>query len=966
VPTDRAPAPPEPEVTLDGTVERITFYNPTNGFSVVRLRVRGRREPITVVGTLPAAQPGELLALRGRWQTDPRHGAQFRPATAEVRRPSDVDGIVRYLGSGLVRQIGPVLAKRIVGTFGERTLDVLDATPDRVREVPGIGPQRARGIAAAWAEHRALRDVMAFLAEHGLDTRFAPRLLAAYGTDAPRILSANPYRLVADVPGLGFPSADRLGKDRGVRHTAPARVQAAVQAALLAAGQNGHTRLLRPALVEVASTIADVPPELAESGVAQLLAGGTIAVRSAPRSPYPPTASILPTMGPRIPTASQGGGGDGSLPPSPTHGGGGEVRGRVRIYGPADLSATPTPAPPADDARLGIGLAGLVRAEEDLASRLLGLSRRPGLPARRVDRWLSVDREARGLSDEQRQAVATAATRGCFVLTGGPGVGKTTTIRALVRCLQALGRSVALAAPTGKAARRLGEVVGLEARTLHRLLGAGSGGFRHNADDPLPFDVVIVDEASMLDTQLARAVVRAVGPGSQLILVGDADQLPSVGPGQVLRDVLASGRVPSARLETVFRQAALSQIVTNAHRIRQGLLPELAPSSALMQTVGGRLRPPPPGPLPSDLPWGPSLRASPRRTRERGGPGGSDCVFVAAPASRVATVAAEWAADRLPRLLGVPVGEVQAIAPLVRVCQTLNSVLQARLNPARGQGERPHGALPLRVGDRVIQTHNNYLLGVFNGDTGTIVEIGPSPLDSARGGSGAVPSVARERAPSASSGQAGGTGLTVDFGDGRVVVYGAADLLDLDHAYGLTVHRAQGSEWPGVVVLASSSFGPILSRNLLYTALTRARRAVVVVGDQAAIAEAVARTRDQERVTGLPVLLEAGVREAPPPDPLHHAYHGAPDPHGAAAERGSPTARCELAPSTCGPLPSPSQCRGDMGPHGRSDGGVGGGASFAPSESPWGDDREEQEDAPRAQFVDEGTIYDPMPDDWPD
>ena len=257
-----------------------------------------------------------------------------------MRRPSDVDGIVRYLGSGLVRQIGPVLAKRIVGTFGERTLDVLDATPERVREVPGIGPQRARGIAAAWAEHRALRDVMAFLAEHGLDTRFAPRLLAAYGTDAPRILSANPYRLVADVPGLGFPSADRLGKDRGVRHTAPARVQAAVQAALLAAGQNGHTRLLRPALVEAAATIADVPPELAESGVAQLLAGGTIAVRSA-ATPHPTGAPHPPPWGRSIRTAPR----PRALSREGEGAGDGALRGRVRVYGPDDLVATPPSRP---------------------------------------------------------------------------------------------------------------------------------------------------------------------------------------------------------------------------------------------------------------------------------------------------------------------------------------------------------------------------------------------------------------------------------------------------------------------------------------------------------------------------------------------------------------------------------------------------------------------------------------------
>jgi exodeoxyribonuclease V alpha subunit len=881
----------------------VTFYNPTNGFSVVRLRLRGRREPIAVVGTLPAAQPGEILSLRGRWQTDPRHGAQFRPTTAEVRRPSDVDGIVRYLGSGLIRQIGPVLAKRIVGTFGVQTLDVLDATPERVREVPGIGPQRARTIAAAWSEHRALRDVMAFLAEHGLDTRFAPRLLATYGTDASRILAANPYRLVADVPGLGFASADRLGQDLGIRPTAPARIQAAVQAALLRASENGHTRLGRPALAEAAADAAEVAPDLVESGVEQLLAGGTIAMRSPP-----PSRQVT---GNREQGTEAGGLDQAPLPPpAPEH-----RAGRVRIYTPA----APTPPPPStempsEDDGLGIGLAGLVRAEEDLASRLLALARRSGVPAARATAWLADDAESRSLSEEQRTAVVTAVTSGCFVLTGGPGVGKTTTTRAIVRCLEVLGRSVALAAPTGKAARRLGEVVGLEARTLHRLLGAGPRGFRHGPREPLPYDVVIVDEASMLDTQLARSVVRAIGVTSQLILVGDADQLPSVGPGQVLRDILASDRLPSARLETVFRQAARSQIVTNAHRIRQGLLPELAPPQALAQAFG----------LLPEQALGPRGGRNPdadRAARGSAGPTGSDCVFVAAPPSRVAAVAAEWAAVRLPRLLGIAPGDVQAIAPLVRVCQTLNSLLQERLNPGRGQPERPHGALPLRVGDRVIQTHNNYHLGVFNGDTGTIVEI------------------------------EGAARLTVDFGDGRVVAYGAADVLDLDHAYGLTVHRAQGSEWPGVVVLASSSFGPILSRNLLYTALTRARRAVVVVGDQAAIAEAVARTRDQERVTGLPALLkESGARLQVTGYRLQEG--------GAAAVLPS-----AVAPRDDGPLPpAPSPAK-----RGKGSGGV----TLpppVPAEPVW-----DPEDADVVDDLAELSVppmrdepFEPMPDDWPD
>jgi exodeoxyribonuclease V alpha subunit len=444
-----------------------------------------------------------------------------------------------------------------------------------------------------------------------------------------------------------------------------------------------------------------------------------------------------------------------------------------------------------------------VRAEEILAARLLALNARPGRqPSAAVEAWLAADEGARELSDEQRAAVHDAAVHSLFVLTGGPGVGKTTTVRVLVRCLRALGRSVALAAPTGKAAKRLGEVVGLEARTIHRLLGAGPHGFRHGVREPLPYDVLIVDEASMLDTQLARAVVSAVGPASQLVLVGDADQLPSVGPGQVLRDLLACGAVPAARLQTVFRQAAQSHIVRAAHLIRQGQVPHIPAANTSS---------------------GPALAQ------------GVDCIFVPAPADRLAEVAAHWAAVRLPQLAGLAEGDVQVLAPLTRVCQAVNSLLQGRLNPARGQPERPHGALPLRVGDRVIQTRNNYTLGVFNGDGGVIAGIAPEAV-------------------------------SVDFGDGRLVAYALADLLDLDHAYCLTVHRSQGSEWPGVVIVVSSSHGAMLSRNLLYTALTRARRFAVLVGDEAAIGRAVAETRDQDRSTALAALLGAAQRAVTPPE----------------------------------------------------------------------------------------------------
>ena len=848
-PSPPAAVPQGDAVALEGTVERITFYNPENGFTVARVRTRGRREPVAVVGVLPAVQPGERLAMTGRWQTDPQHGAQFRPETAEARPPEALEDLVRYLGSGLIRQLGPVLARRIVDTFGEATLSVLDAEPGRVREVPGIGPRRAAALAAAWAEHRALRAVSAFLAEHGIDRRFAPRLVAAYGVEAPRTLAANPYRLVADVPGLGFAAADRLGKRLGVRPSAPARLQAAVHAALLRAAEQGHTRVAGDALQARAAELAGVESTLVGVAVTQLAAGDVITVGTGqasaagaggagvqgegvqkradhppqgPRSATPVAAEWAdPAAGeeqgsvgrrvsapagttslwewaasaPADPAAQR----DPQAPPRAS------IReGRLKIYEPASTPIRATaPGQAAQEQNRGqgeeaadqsvpsdgVGLAGLVRAETALAAAVARLAARPSpLRPAAVDAWLATDTDAAALSDEQRGAVRAATLSGCFVLTGGPGVGKTTTVRVLVRCLEALGRAVALAAPTGKAAKRLGEVVGLEARTVHRLLGAGPRGFRHGPREPLPAEAVIVDEASMLDTQLARAVAAAVGPRAQLILVGDADQLPSVGPGQVLRDLLASGAVPSACLETVFRQAAQRLIVRNAHLIRRGEMPLLLPSSALARNA--------------------------------------DCVFVPVPGAGVAAAGAQWAARDLPRLLGVEPGEVQVLAPLTRVCQAVNALLQERLNPPRGQAERPFGALALRTGDRVIQTRNNYTLGVFNGDGGIVAAVDAEQV-------------------------------AVDFGDGRVLEYAPADLLDLEHAYCLTVHRAQGSEWPGVVILASSAHGPMLSRNLLYTALTRARRVAVIVGDEAAVRRAVAETRDLARSTGLARLLAA-------------------------------------------------------------------------------------------------------------
>jgi exodeoxyribonuclease V alpha subunit len=732
--------------TLEAVLERITYANQETGYTVARVATNRSSDLLTVVGPLLGAQPGESLRLQGRWTSHPQYGRQFQVEAYTTVLPATIQGIRRYLGSGLIKGIGPKMAERIVAHFGPATLEVIEQTPARLVEVPGLGPKRTAMITAAWEEQKAIKEVMVFLQGVGVSTSLAVRIYKTYRDEAIEVVRREPYRLAADVWGIGFKTADQIARSLGIPHDSPQRVKAGLQFALSEATEDGHCYLPETELITKATELLGVDTGLAERCLEELVAEEGVVAEPLP------TAAVSP-----------------GLP---------EGTGRA------------------------IWLVSFHRAERALAGGLLRLLDAPAdrLPwAQAVDWTVALDwlRRTTGvtLAPEQEAAVRLALTERVAVLTGGPGCGKSYTVRAVVTLALAKHAKIVLAAPTGRAAKRLGELAGLEAATLHRLLQLRPGGdAAFDRDRPLDADLVVVDEASMLDVLLANKLVKAIPPGAHLLFVGDVDQLPSVGAGEVLRDLLAAERLPRVRLTHVFRQAQHSGVVTNAHRINAGQHPITHGLADFFL-------------FPEDDPDG------------------------------VADLAVEIVANRLPRRFGLdPRQQVQVLCPMHRGpagAGVLNERLQAELTPARdGLAERRFGGRVYRVGDKVMQLRNNYdkgAAGVFNGSVGQVTAISLEDQE-----------------------------LRVLLDEDEEVAYGFDELDELTHAYAVSIHRSQGSEYPCVVIPVTTSAWLMLQRNLLYTAVTRAKRIVVLVGSRRALAKAVRTQGAGRRYTALTERLRPG------------------------------------------------------------------------------------------------------------
>ena len=724
---------------ISGSVESVIYANDENGYTVLRLRL-DEGGTATLVGTLPYAAPGELLTAVGSWSTHNAYGDQFKAEEIERMMPDSAAGIYAYLSSGILKGVGPATARNIVEHFGSDALRVLEEEPEKLATLKGIPERKARLIAEAYQKQSALRRLLEFFSASGIKLSYGVRLYRSYGADAMEVLCANPYILCEDYYGASFADADRLALKLGFQGDSPERVEAAVLFELNHNAGGGHCFIPAEKLAGAVSQLIGVTPEQSRDAIGRLQESGEV-VRE-------------------------------------------EIVGLDAVY-----------------------LHRLYEAETYVARRLLAMrGRLPG--GERADELLFLAEREMGLTlaAHQRQAVTEAVQYGVFALTGGPGTGKTTTIRAILHMFDAMGLRVSLAAPTGRAAKRMQELCRREASTVHRLLETGYDPelgllvFKKDAKDPLSADAVVLDEASMVDITLMQALLQAMKPGARLVLVGDADQLPSVGPGNLLKDLLRSGAVPTVTLQEVFRQAEESRIIVSAHLINQGELPDLRKNTGDFFFL---------------------------RRRQ-----GEDALHTIL----------ELCGQRLPKNMGIPSEEIQVLSPTrlgVTGTVNLNKELQAALNPpAEGKAEKAYGPWVFRAGDRVMQIRNNYDLvwkkddgetgaGVYNGDVGTI-----RTVDTA------------------------GQTLTVNFED-RSAEYSFDLLGELEPAYAMTVHKSQGSEYRAVILALCSGAPNLLSRAVLYTAVTRARSLLIVVGDDTVFARMVENNRTQRRYCGLKTRLSA-------------------------------------------------------------------------------------------------------------
>jgi exodeoxyribonuclease V alpha subunit len=714
---------------LSGLVERVTFHSAETGFCVLRVKVRGHRDLVTVLGSAADVHAGENIQASGRWEQHREHGQQFRALFLQVVPPSSIEGIKRYLGSGMIKGIGPHFAAKLVAAFGEHIFDVIERTPQRLLEVDGVGKTRLARITTGWSEQKAIREIMVFLQSHGVGTSRAVRIFKTYGADAIPLVKENPYRLARDIRGIGFKTADEIAQKLGIPKTSMLRARAGLGYALLQAVDDGDCALPESDLLKLAEKLLEIGQDILTDALALEAAEGNVVQEPIETAPC-------------------------------------------------------------------VFLPHLRRAEDVVAAIIRQLA------AGRLS-WAAIDAEkalpwveARlgvKLATGQKEAVRQALNAKVLVVTGGPGVGKTTIIRSMLAILKAKGAKALLAAPTGRAAKRLAESTGLEAKTIHRLLAYDpkEGGFLHGPDNPLDCDVMVLDEVSMVDMPLMAATLKALPDTAALVLVGDVDQLPSVGPGQVLADLIASGRLPVARLTEIFRQASESRIIVNAHRVNRGAMPELsAPDTET-----------------------------------------SDFYFVeGADPEEVAAKVVKVVSERIPARFGLnPIRDVQVLCPMNRGgagARALNLDLQTALNPTHP--DRPsieRFGFAYRVGDKVMQITNNYDKETFNGDIGFIKSIDSEEAE-----------------------------VMIDF-DGRVVVYPFGELDEIVLAYATTIHKSQGSEYPAVVIPIVTQHYAMLQRNLLYTGMTRGKRLVVLVGQKKAIGIAVRGIQGRRRWSKLKELL---------------------------------------------------------------------------------------------------------------